>query len=613
VSNSEQSSRPGKVRIRPIRGGLPTTIISAALVASGVLFATTGSGAATTPVSQSTGRFLTGTIGGTNLDTLAAIKGEAAQNDGSVAAVTNANSLNASVLNDAIKIPLADGLQLPGLDILQLGAVAQYAQALGTGAAHGASGAVDNQGGIGVGGANGVPSGNATLDLTGLGGGAVSDTLVGLKAEIGAISATAEQAAGVGGVQGGDYNIAGLKLHLNAPVLATAIQQLDSAITTGANSIAPLLTLNVPGVGNVVSIECPNPIGSTLVCVNGTQNVAALSTFLNTTLSLPSGCNTAVSYPTTGACIISVNLANGDITLDVAQLLKSINLDINSLDPNTSLLPYIGQALALLPDAISSLVTGLTNQLTTAFGGLGIYVAGLGNLSGSALTTALAPVLNSVLTPLTSALSSGASQLGSTVLSPLFDQLKALLDLIVNVQDQTGGKFSETALQLILGNGAGALSSSLPTGIPTSFPSLPAPGSAFAKPLAGSVRAVAAPAAAHVAAAPAAAPAAVSVFAAPVDTSNALAVLNLANATVGPNAAVPTSTASVIPTPSGANPGPTSSIHIQSGGGIAQGALKPVTHDDNRRPLGIALAALGLVGLAVPRRRRIVELMARGR
>ena len=55
----------------------------AALMAAGVAvaFAPTAS-AAPTPVSQATGRFLSGSIGGTDLDKLVAVKGESAANNG---------------------------------------------------------------------------------------------------------------------------------------------------------------------------------------------------------------------------------------------------------------------------------------------------------------------------------------------------------------------------------------------------------------------------------------------------------------------------------------------------------------------------------------------------
>src|SRR6266496_762011 len=115
--------------------------VLAALTAAGiaVALAPTAS-AAPTPVSQATGRFLSGSIGGTDLDKLVAVKGESAANDGG-AAVTNQHSLNATLLNQQL-VNLPNGIQLPGGGVIRVGGVNQYAQANNSGSAHAAAGAV---------------------------------------------------------------------------------------------------------------------------------------------------------------------------------------------------------------------------------------------------------------------------------------------------------------------------------------------------------------------------------------------------------------------------------------------------------------------------------------
>src|SRR4051812_40228302 len=197
-----------------IAGGMVAVLGVAAIASSGGGAA----GAATTYTTHASGRFLSGTIAGNNLDVLAGIEGESATNPHGGPRVVNKNSLKAELLDKAIEIPLQDGLQLPGLNVLHLGAVAQYAEANPTGKAIGAAGAVADNGGIGVGGTNGVPA-DATLALSGLGGKDLA-ALLNVKAIVGAISAHAQQAPGAHGAQRGTYEIAGLRLEIDLPFLA---------------------------------------------------------------------------------------------------------------------------------------------------------------------------------------------------------------------------------------------------------------------------------------------------------------------------------------------------------------------------------------------------------
>ena len=157
------TSRPAPTdRARTVRR---TVAVLAALTAAGVAVAfAPAASAAPTPVSQATGRFLSGSIGGTDLDKLVAVKGENAANTGG-SAVTNQHSLNATLLNAQL-LNLPNGIQLPGGGVIKLGAVNQYAQANNTGGAHGASGAVTNSGAIGLGEQNGSPQDDASIDLT---------------------------------------------------------------------------------------------------------------------------------------------------------------------------------------------------------------------------------------------------------------------------------------------------------------------------------------------------------------------------------------------------------------------------------------------------------------
>ncbi len=401
--------------------------------------------AAQSPVSQSRGRFLTGQIGGTSLDTIAAIQGEQAANYGG-ADVLHYNSLDASALDGAIKLPLTGALQLPGGNVLHLGAVNQIARASGDGSALGASGAVNNSGGVAVGGSNTVPPADASLDLSGLGGSSVASTLGNLKLTIGALSAIADQAGGTNGAQTGKYNIAGLSLDLTSPALANVTGPLVSTLTTTAQSLASQLN--------------SSPLGA-VVTVTGANNFPDAATTL-TTLDLANGAITA-------------SLTTGAIHIDVAALLKSLGLDLNNLPPNTHLLPYLTQALSTaLPAGVASLLSGLQTKYLAAFSGLGFTIAGV-PVNSSQLAV-LTPILNTLSGQLTSALTSAGSQFSSAAFGPLASAFGSNLDLIVNGQATNGGTFTEQALQLNLGSGTAGAQIALATasvgpGTPATTPS----------------------------------------------------------------------------------------------------------------------------------------------
>lgn len=389
----------------------------ATLTAAGVAVAMAPSAsAAPTPVSQASGRFLSGTIGGSNLDNLVAVKGESAANNGG-SAVTNQHSLNASLLNLQL-LHLPNGIQLPGGGIIKVGAVNQYAQANNAGSAHGASGAVTNSGAIGLGQQNGSPQDDASIDLTNT----PLAQIGALKLTVGAIAATADQADGNGGAQSGTYELANVKLQLNSPTLAGAIKQL-----TGGTS-------NVPGLSSQIS-----KLGGNGLNVGPLQSVSTNNSVSPMTSALGS-----LGEVNIGDGAVQGSLTNGTLTIDVAKLLKTVlNLDINNLPPNTHLLEYIAQAL---PKALGNGLTELKSQLTILFDKLSLNLNGLLPVSGSQATSAL----DQLLSPLTTALNDGAASLSNSVFVPLAKAAEKLVDIQANVQEHGAGTFTERALRVDL-------------------------------------------------------------------------------------------------------------------------------------------------------------------
>lgn len=373
------------------------------------------------PVSQATGRFLSGQIGPATLDSVVAIKGASAVNTGG-GAMTEQHPLSASLLGQPL-LNLPNGVQLPGGGVLTLGTVNQYAQADPDGSAHGASGAVTDSGAIGFGN-GGAPQSNATLVLgdvpavPGVSTGGIP-SIGKLTASIGALAATAGQAKGSSGAQTGHYELAGLTLTVGSPLLADVMKQL-------ADRLAGLLgqlsgTSGLPVSGTTL-------FGCDLASMS--QALARFGTF---------------SYG--GA--ITGSLTGGTLTIDVGRLVTSLlGVDLNDLPPNTHVFSYLARAL---PQALAGGLTQLQGTLSTQFDQL----AGLGT-SACPSAPDVTPVsqlgqqaLGVLLQPLRTSLRTGAASL-SPLFAGLAKQLEQLLDPIVNVQERNGGTFTERALQLNL-------------------------------------------------------------------------------------------------------------------------------------------------------------------
>lgn len=429
-----------------VPGRAAAVLAATAIVLVGVTAPAT---AATPPASQSAGTFLSGNLSGTDLSTVAAIEGETAQSTGG-RDVTRWNSLNASALDGALKLPLTNALALPGGNVVTFGAVQQYAQALANGGAHAASGAVRNSGGISVGGSDAPPA-NATIDLAGAGGASIAKTLGDVKLSVGALAARADQAAGAHGTQTGNYQIASLSLDLSAPALAALIGPL---ITQGADTIGKLAT-SFNGLGLPVQVTG----------IERFPDVAA-----------------ALTSASADGGAVSANLRTGTLHIDLAALLAASGLNLNHLPANTHLAPYLAAALsAALPNAISSLIASLQAKFVTAFSGVGFSAGGVA-LDASKLSQATG-ILDGLRTTLTSALSAGASQLAGTVFAPLAVASEQLLDPIVNVQSVSGGTFTEQALQLRLGGGAVELNLASAAVGPSNLAAAPAAATAAPSPV----------------------------------------------------------------------------------------------------------------------------------
>jgi hypothetical protein len=418
TSSTPASGGPaaGSTKARGLRATSVRVIagtVAASLVVTGVaLTAGQGAGAASAPNAQSVGRFLDGALGTNPIQQLADVADARATAPGSQ---STQNPLDATLLN-SLELPLTGALQLPQLLGINLGAANQVAVAHLDGYSYGASGAVNNSGGVSVGGDNNAFPANATINLSASGiagntpipipgGSGSADALGGVKATIGAVSALAQTPAGVGQAGATQYQIANLDLELGSPLIGGIVGQVGSA---AASLLSALAALGAP-------LNLTLPAG----CVLASGTLPDLN--LEPDPSNPG------SYAVT---IKSSGPDAGTITVHLGVLFKVLGLDLNNLDPNTDVIDllfnYLTSAQGLakgLQAAVTGLISDVQTQLTAcAPAGLAPLLATL-----TVLQTTLTNTLNSLTDKLT-----GIG--GTNPLAPLADVLKKLIDIGINVQ-----------------------------------------------------------------------------------------------------------------------------------------------------------------------------------
>jgi hypothetical protein len=334
----------GALRRRLVGAGAAAATV--AVVAGLTLAAPLSASADNRNDSYAKGQFLSGSVLGTNLGNLVAVKPAVAHNDGTQGTQTQSDPFSVTALN-SLTVGSGGALQLGLGSFLQLGAVHQFATAKSDGTSMAASGAVANNGAIQTNSNSSAPA-NATFDLSKLLGSQFASTLADLKLELGAVAA---QANGNLTKASGTYNLASAKLVFSSPAVAKLTQKVDSALDsvntdlgsiTGKNgdlikALSGLLPLNGSGL---------NLLGSN-VTVTATINTGDLKAAVQDLLNS--------KFATDG---VSVNLENGTVSLDLAALLGG---KLNHLAPGTELIndKVIGQVL----DSITSKVATIADQV----------------------------------------------------------------------------------------------------------------------------------------------------------------------------------------------------------------------------------------------------------
>ncbi|WP_456696390.1 choice-of-anchor G family protein [Aeromicrobium sp. P5_D10] len=435
--------------------GLATMIVTA-----GLSFSANGADATK---SYSAGRFLSGSIGGTNLDTLAKLDGVSAANPGNPGANTNPLSLT---LLGSIPINLPGGLNLNLADFLSpsngsAGVVNQYAAASSTNKAAGASGAVNNTGAVLAPG-NGEFPADAKISLDGGLLNGINDELAGVDLTIGALSSVTSVD---GSTATRDYQIGGLKLDVSVPLLGTLVGDLTNAldplkaiddITISPAQLCPLVndTLSVTTTALFAQLETlglgpvVEALETALALLPGGGpasldlcNLGALGTILTGPIlgqlievnitGLGSVTNGLESFSGGG---VAVDLSTGKITLDLAAILTAADVDLNNLPPNTDIVSF------LTSDLISGKITAIINSAITdivdSIGDVAVTVS----VAGTALPTIDLGTITDPLTNVLDAVSAAVAGIGA----PIDDLLGTLAPDLGKIVKLTGNKQSSS-------------------------------------------------------------------------------------------------------------------------------------------------------------------------
>jgi hypothetical protein len=345
-----------------------------------VLCSDAGSGTST-----ASGKLLGGTLGTTDLDSIASARGVTATNDGSTTTATPStaislgsgaysNPLSVSALS-TIDADLGPALQLPLTT--DAGALNQYARAASDTTSTGAAGAVSNSGGISA--TQRAPGAElprfATVDLgqvvQGATGASLSSLVTGItdaQLGLGAVASSAQLSGCTAEWQGiwaglvRQYAIAGMDATLTSPAVTSLVTTTDGGLST----LSAQLTAIAGNSGLLTSLGSSillalKPALSTLgtgtptVTLSLTPDFSAVTSLLSTPITDSSG-------------LFSISPSSGTVTLDLDALVGPAYLtspQINGLAPNSRLL-ITGSALTTLESAMTSALAAWASSVIAA-------------------------------------------------------------------------------------------------------------------------------------------------------------------------------------------------------------------------------------------------------
>jgi hypothetical protein len=340
----------------------------------------------------------------------------------------------------------------------------QYAAASGTSTATGASGAVNNTGGVLAPG-NGQFPAEARISL---GGGAlngVNSNLAGVDLTLGALSSVTRVD---NGTPSRKYQIGDLTLDVDVPLLKTLVGSLGDA----TDDLGAINSLTIPPNGTDIC----GLVGGTITIANATLldsltdlGLGALVPGIQTALttlgvtsvnacSLPPGVAalldsdqtndlleslvtvdiTGLSGITTGLGTIvggngaALDLSSGVISIDLEAVLANAKVDLNNLPPNTDIMQYL--TTGLIQDRIGSVLDTAVNDVIAKVGDIAVTIT----VGGTPLPPAQ---LDPLIQPVTDITDDVTGQL-TAALAPVDSLLADLAPDLAQVVKLTGNNQS---------------------------------------------------------------------------------------------------------------------------------------------------------------------------
>lgn len=331
--------------------------IGSLALGAGVMFATPAAATAEEVTSSyASGQFLSGTLLGGDLAGVVALAMAEARNDGTQDKQTSKDPLDASVLQ-TVNVNVPGGIQPDLGPAANAGVVNQYAEAERDGRSFGSSGAIGDDGAIGVGAVGSGSAGDLTVDLQSQLGGQFASTISDLALTLEAVAASAR---GEHGTAVGDYVLDGATLTFSSPALADLTDKVDTALQSVDEALLDLRADN--GLLELALGEVLNPV------------LSLIGSSADVSVSIDSDVRAALRELLTGQYAedgVSFDLQTGAVTLDLATL----HGDLNNLPVNTELLSdgvidlvlrNITTKVASLADQIVKKVEATLNQARVA-------------------------------------------------------------------------------------------------------------------------------------------------------------------------------------------------------------------------------------------------------
>jgi len=301
---------------------------------------------ATTYATWAEGEFLSGSLAGLDLDTIAGLTPASALNDGTQSTQETIDPLAVRLLGT--QVLNIGSVRVTPDDILQTqtsgGVLSQYARAEINGVALGASGTVGDGGAIGPNASN--PSNALTLSLDHLIGNSYNAVISDLELAIRAIAANAE---GTLTTVDGDYYIDGLTLSFTSPALAGISSTVTKAVAAADAELDVLSGSNG---------ELAAALNAALVAANPALSLGGGATV---SIALSHNLQAVVAElltKTWGGSGVTFNVTTGKVTVDLNALIGG---DLNNRPVNSEILT--GATVNKIVSTISQNVTTLTDQV----------------------------------------------------------------------------------------------------------------------------------------------------------------------------------------------------------------------------------------------------------